>query len=394
MSAEPSAENATQAVPKKAPVDESKRTGAWKNPDNLRKIAMYAHANTKARSGLLIIRPGQLSVPANAQPAEIRCDYFKGNRLVSCLCPEDDDDEPGSKKKKSKRPKYLESIVDEQEANKVAQLLLEQSEYFAMTQKPRKQKGDNPDILELAPAGRWNYTKKHVKGDRSDGDYYTWITEGDQTTSTIMTGFLMVAFLLITFFPIWPNFMKLGLWYLSVTLLIAIFTLVIVRLFLFLFVWVFGYEFWILPNLFDESLTFVESFKPFLSFEPTGPGQLWWRMAVFAAFGGIIYWAHTQPTDFDEFLKSNRQFVDDLYEGNLLSDTSQLYRDELDKIKVPTIEDLLSDLEEERTENDAYEDIIGEEDPMEAEADVDSMLDSLFEADEMDDNDLDDLDDD
>ena len=36
----------------------------------------------------------------------------------------------------------------------------------------------------------------------------------------------------------------------------------LLRFLAFLLVWVCGYEFWFLPNLFDESLSFVDSFKP------------------------------------------------------------------------------------------------------------------------------------
>jgi translocation protein SEC62 len=141
--------------------------------------------------------------------------------------------------------------------------------------------------------------------------------------SNFMTGGIVTAFLLITCFPIWPQIMKVILWYISCTLLVLIFSLVLIRWFLFLFVWIFGFEFWILPNLFDEERSVMDSFKPAMSFEKTGPGQLWWRMAVLIGFVGSFYWAYTQPTEFDEFLKSNKQFVDDLYDGNLLSDMSQ-----------------------------------------------------------------------
>lgn len=200
-----------------------------------------------------------------------------------------------------------------------------------------------------------------------------------------MTGLLIVAFLLISCFPIWPDFLKLALWYLSCTALVVIFITVLVRWFLFLFVWIFGFEFWILPNLFDEERSVMDSFKPLHSFQKTGPGQIWWRLAVLGGFVGFVYWAYSQPTEFDDFLKSNRAFVDDLYEGSLLSDKSQWSRDNIDNpYKVPTIEDLLSDVDPhevpaavppERVENEQFH--IQEEENHEA--DVDAMLDSLFE---------------
>ena len=229
--------------------------------------------------------------------------------------------------------KFMESIVDEAEANKVAKALLAMSEagqprFMCQTLKPEKKKGDTPDILWLGTGkgdipGSWAETKVPDKGEKTDGNYYVWLHEGDQTMSNFMSALLVVAFILITCFPLWPDFLKVGLWYLSCTLLVLILITIIARWILFLFVWIFGYEFWILPNLFDEERSVVDSFKPVSSFEKTGPGQMWWRMAVLVGFGGFCYWAYSQPTEFDDFLKSNRQFVDDLYDGNLLSDASQ-----------------------------------------------------------------------
>jgi hypothetical protein len=373
-------------------VDEALRTGDWKN--HLEKIALHARSNCKKRAGLLIVRPGQLAISANAQAAELRCEYFKADRLISCLLAEDDEVNDKSGKKRTKRPKFLESIVDAAEANKVARALLEMKNsgiprYMCQTLKPEKKKGDVPDVLFMGTGkndipGDWVETKGHSKGDKSDASYYVWLWEGDQTMSNFMTGVLVVIFLLVTCFPIWPDILKLILWYISCTALVVIILTIIIRWFLFLFVWVFGYEFWLLPNLFDEERSVVDSFKPLMSFEKTGPGQFVWRLAVLGGFVGFCYWAYTQPTEFDDFLKSNRQFVDDLYEGNLLSDTSQLARDNIDNpYKVPTIEDLLSDVEhdappatatEDRVENANFLDV--EEN---AETDVDAMLNSLFD---------------
>lgn len=104
-------------------------------------------------------------------------------------------------------------------------------------------------------------------------------------------------------------------------------------------------------------------------------------------FIGFCYWAYSQPTEFDDFLKSNRQFVDDLYDGNLLSDASQFSKDHMDNpYKIPSIEDLLADadlgdtasppVDEERLENANF---LEEEDE---DANVDAMLDSLFDEEE------------
>lgn len=69
-------------------------------------------------------------------------------------------------------------------------------------------------------------------------------------------GFGMVAVLLAgVMFPLWPPFMRQGVWYLSIGLLGlvgAFFVLAIIRLILWAFSKVFGKPFWLFPNLFAD----------------------------------------------------------------------------------------------------------------------------------------------
>lgn len=205
-----------------------------------------------------------------------------------------------------------------------------------------------------------------------ESGYFTWIYEGDKSFSNMMTTLLVVGFLFCTCFPIWPNFLKVFVWYMSVTLLIFIFFLITVRGAIFLCVWILGYECWVLPNLFDETLGFVESFKPFISFEPTKEGQLIYRAGIAVAFVSFCYWAVTQPSEFDGFKKGQVDFIKDLYAGTLLSDMSQADKDNIDKPKMPSLDDLLkkldsSDDEEEELDEEEkvakmLEDLVGDED--------------------------------
>ena len=55
---------------------------------------------------------------------------------------------------------------------------------------------------------------------------------------------------------------QVWMWYLSVTLLVIMVTFLTIRCLVFFFAWIAGYEFWILPRLFDETLAFAESFTP------------------------------------------------------------------------------------------------------------------------------------
>ena len=68
-------------------------------------------------------------------------------------------------------------------------------------------------------------------------------------------------------FQAWPLWLKIGAWYCLVALLTLYFGLEMCRMTGFATFWLVGYEFWIFPNLNDEYCGFVDSFKPFYSFE-------------------------------------------------------------------------------------------------------------------------------
>ena len=209
--------------------------------------------------------------------------------------------------------------------------------------------------------------------DFDEAGYFTWMYEGDKTFSHMMTTALIGGFLFCTCFPIWPNFLKVFVWYMSVTLLIFIFFLITVRALLFLFFWIAGFEFWFLPNLFDESLSFTDSFKPVISFERAKAGQLPYRIGVAVAFFSFCYWAVTQPSEFDGFVAAQGDFLKDLYAGTLLSDMSQKDKENIDKPKMQSLEDLLTKLDEDELEEAAA---LSEEERLE------SLLDNLVDEEE------------
>lgn len=209
--------------------------------------------------------------------------------------------------------------------------------------------------------------------DFDEAGYFTWVYEGDKTMSHLMTTVLIVGFIACVCFPIWPVFLRVFVWYMSVTFLLFTFFLITFRALAFLFIWVAGYEFWFLPNLFDESLGFVESFIPLYSFEPTKPGQLYYRLGVGVAFVSFCWWAVTQPSEFDGFVQAQGDFLKDLYAGTLLSDVSQADKENIDKPRMQSLEDLLKSLEVE--EDESEKDFLG--DDLDEEGKLDSMLDNL-----------------
>ncbi|CDJ42289.1 hypothetical protein ETH_00001485 [Eimeria tenella] len=56
----------------------------------------------------------------------------------------------------------------------------------------------------------------------------------------------------ICMFPAWPLKLKIGVWYIAVVFLTILLFLIVLRLVLFLLLWFVGFDFWLLPNLFNE----------------------------------------------------------------------------------------------------------------------------------------------
>lgn len=177
--------------------------------------------------------------------------------------------------------------------------------------------------------------------------YYTWMYAGNTMWTNIATGAVIIGVIICTLMPIWPDWAKRMLWYLSVTLLIAMLGFCLLRFLLFLVSWLVGYEFWVFPRLFDESLSVQDSFKPVYSFEKAANGQGYYRLGLFVILIAFGYWAYTQPTEFDGFVTAQKEFIDDLYSGKLIADVAFDPRQHMEAQhkKVPSLEDLLKELE-------------------------------------------------
>jgi translocation protein SEC62 len=274
--------------------------------------------------------------------------YLKGEKLVTFLL---------EGKKGSKWPKDLPRFKSRNEAIFVCKNLC--SNQF-IHRSERVAKGE----LEISRNQDFDETA-----------FFTWIYEGDMKFSHLMTTLVIAGFLFFVCFPIWPHFLKVAAWYMSVTMLLFLVALLSARGSLFLFLWVLGYECWFLPNLFDEHLGFYDSFKPVISFQRTKDGQLLWRLAIGGAFVAFCWWAVTQPSEFDGFKKAQNDFIKDLYAGTLLSDVSQKDKENIDKPKMESLADLLKKL-------DSSDDPEEEEELSEEEL-LDSMLDSLVDQEEI-----------
>ncbi|KAJ8602253.1 hypothetical protein CTAYLR_003632 [Chrysophaeum taylorii] len=277
-----------------------------------------------------------------------RVEYFRGEKLITTLLGDVAGDSAGSssgiaalrplKKKPAKKRRPFEA-KDVEEATAVCAALLREGFIHRSTRTGRGQ-------LEFAESQKWEASA-----------CYVWDFEGAKGLSHFLTGLLIVGMLAVTCFPIWPHVLKVYLWYCSVTLLIFMIVFIIIRGTLFLWLWIMGYEFWIFPNLFDESLSVIDSFKPAYSFESGAPNQRYYRSALVMALLSFVVYVYNQPSDFDTFVAAQKEFVADLYEGKLLADTSQQAKDDIDKLQRPSFEELAMEEEAEARERAAREEL-------------------------------------
>jgi translocation protein SEC62 len=95
--------------------------------------------------------------------------------------------------------------------------------------------------------------------------HYAWIYEESSWKTKIYAGLAVIAAFTVVMFPLWPLFMRQGVWYLSMGMLGLLglfFAMAIVRLILFcLTVFTVPPGFWLFPNLFED-VGFFESFVP------------------------------------------------------------------------------------------------------------------------------------
>jgi translocation protein SEC62 len=134
-----------------------------------------------------------------------------------------------------------------------------------------------------------NHAKpKRVKGlwtvkieqhqEANDDNYYIWLYEGSQFKQKLYAAGALLVVIAVVLFPLWPLFMRQGVWYLSMGMLGLIglfFAMAIVRLIIFI-ITMFAAPpgFWLYPNLFED-VGFFDSFRPVWAWQevrlPTRP---------------------------------------------------------------------------------------------------------------------------
>lgn len=121
--------------------------------------------------------------------------------------------------------------------------------------------------------GLWNVRiEQHQEA--NDDNYYIWLYEGSQWKQKAYAAGALVLVMAVVLFPLWPLFLRQGVWYLSMGMLGLIglfFAMAIVRLILFI-ITMFAAPpgLWLYPNLFED-VGFFDSFRPVWAWQEVSP---------------------------------------------------------------------------------------------------------------------------
>ena len=128
-----------------------------------------------------------------------------------------------------------------------------------------------------------------------DDGHYFWLYEGSKFKRNVMLTMLIIVFTALCMFPIWPMWSKVYIWYISVTFHSHRWSLHRTHAPLGI-LYCFGFDFWILPNLFVDELGFMDSITPVYSFARGKDSSEWtYRIATLVFFVGFIQ--DSQPAD-------------------------------------------------------------------------------------------------
>lgn len=187
-------------------------------------------------------------------------DFFRYKRFVRAL--ESDD----YKKKSLKQPELLPQITDDAHAQKIFIMLI-QNQLVLPVRKMKTKESQNAGLaVTKNTPGLQVISKAVLKPDC----YFMWNYTPPNPFLWLYSILGLIVVFGVVLFPLWPSWMRGGVWYLSTGLLIligAFFGLAIIRLIIYLITLVaMTRQFWLFPNLFADCGV-IDSFKPLYGWE-------------------------------------------------------------------------------------------------------------------------------
>ena len=211
---------------------------------------------------------------------------FKSVDLISKACRED-----GDKKKHVKKLLPYEQLVILNRCN-------------CGKNHEELEKVDHPQVLDLDELYSFDPSFYYVLNiNRSKSKIYIYL-------------FLIVfAILLFKLMPVWPYKVKLAVYWTSYFLLWAMIGLYVVRLAIFIFFYIFGFDVWILPDMDDPKLGFIDSYRRLISFERRKDKWYFILIRIILAIisGYIAFCVYRNPKLVDDAQNFVINIIKDLY---------------------------------------------------------------------------------
>ncbi|CAI7623281.1 unnamed protein product [Penicillium pancosmium] len=186
-----------------------------------------------------------------------RKDMFKVKRAIRAI------ESPAYAKAAGKKNSLLPPVTDRASAENVFKLL-PLSLLALRVSKVDPHAGHNHAKPKNRTKGLWT-VKIEQHQETEPLMHYVWLYEGPQWKQRALAAAVVVGIFAVVLFPLWPMFMRQGVWYLSVGmmgLLGLFFAMSIFRLILFcITVFTVPPGLWLFPNLFED-VGFFDSFKP------------------------------------------------------------------------------------------------------------------------------------
>ncbi|QPG75973.1 hypothetical protein FOA43_003359 [Brettanomyces nanus] len=192
-------------------------------------------------------------------------DFFRYKRFVRALESED------YKRQSDKRPDVLPAIEDDEGAQKIFVMMIQNQLVLPVRKlKTKEAKDRGIKVTKTSPALEVIH-KAVLQGDV----YYMWNFTPANPYLWIYSILGLVAVFGVILFPLWPIWMRKCVWYLSTGMLALIgvfFGIAIIRLIIYIVTWVaLPQQFWLFPNLFADCGV-IESFKPLYEWKDPSKG--------------------------------------------------------------------------------------------------------------------------
>ncbi|KAI4649261.1 hypothetical protein J4E93_003577 [Alternaria ventricosa] len=195
---------------------------------------------------------------------EKRKDMFKVKRAIRAL------QSPAYQNARAKNP-LLPEVIDRASAENCFKLLPLSLLALRVTKVDDHAHDGHNHAKPKRVKGLWT-VKIEQHQDANDDNYYIWLYEGSQWKQKLYAVGALLLVITIVLFPLWPLFLRQGVWYLSMGMLGLIglfFAMAIVRLIIFIItVFAIPPGFWLYPNLFED-VGFFDSFRPVYAWQET-----------------------------------------------------------------------------------------------------------------------------